>query len=276
MSMLVYNVKGFKTERLDKHSRPTEYWAVIAEGQVWPCGPRETDLYNKKRPSCQEVLDKMNIYWRFGNIPAKEPTPEPQLPPLPPGYYGGGGGGSGYHPGYASGPVQPTSYGSNPFTSDAVAGLGLAYTRKGVAYNAAKRGKTPVPLNRTSSSKPSTKADPPGSRNARPPNTNPASSLSDSLGRLSLKDKGHKGAGAPVQQPRDYAVRAYGYHAQPQGTAGPGIGGRDIMKVKPPGSVSSTATGTKDSWHGQEATPHGFGFAGRPGWPGSGRSSQQK
>ncbi|KAK3306817.1 uncharacterized protein B0T15DRAFT_492338 [Chaetomium strumarium] len=156
----------------------------------------------------------MNIYWCFGNIPAKEPIPKPQLLPLPPGYYRGGGsgssgssgggagagaGGSGYHPGYASGPVQPTSYGSNPFTSDAIAGLDLAYARKGIAYNAAKRRKTPVPLNRTSSSKPSTKADPPGSRNARPPNTNPASSLSDSLRRLSLKDKGHKGAGAPVQ-----------------------------------------------------------------------------
>ncbi|KAK4232810.1 hypothetical protein C8A03DRAFT_39552 [Achaetomium macrosporum] len=144
MSMLVYGFKAIKVERLDKRGRPTEHWTVTAEGQIWPCGPHETDPHNEKRPSCQEVLDNMNIYWRFGDIPAKEPTPEPQLPPMPPGYYGGGAGGSGYHPGYASGPVQPTDYGSNVFTSDAVAGLDLAYARKGVAYDAAKRGKTPV------------------------------------------------------------------------------------------------------------------------------------
>jgi hypothetical protein len=156
MSMLVYGVRAIKVPGppKGKEKGPTWIWTTTPEGQQWPCGPPATEPHNNKQPCCQEVLDRMGINWRFGDIPPKEPTPEPQLPPLPPGSSGGGaggggsgsGGGGGYHPGYAKGPSHPsTEYGSNVFTSDYFA-AGNAYVRNVIACRAAaaKPGQTPV------------------------------------------------------------------------------------------------------------------------------------
>jgi hypothetical protein len=241
MSMLVYGVQATKVPGPPKGRRPTWIWTVKPEGQVWPCGPPATDPHNRKEPSCQEVLDRMGIKWRFGIIPPKEPTPEPELPPIPPGYSGGGGGsgsggGGGYHPGYASGPNQPTSeYGSNVFTSDFFE-ASSAYVRNVMACraDAAKRGHTPVHPSR--SRRQSREAILRSRRNTHRLNTvlqmlqKPAP-LSDSLAKLSLA-----GRPAPVQQPSVHAVRV-----QPAQSQHITVGAR---VMRPAVHVSSTATGT--------------------------------
>lgn len=243
MSMLVYGVKSIKVPGPLRRGRPTENWEVTPEGQVWPCGPLATEPYNPKQPCCQDVLDRMRIKWRFGIIPPKEPTPEPQLPSRPPGYYGdggddgsGGGGSGGYHPGYASGPSQPTSYGSHPWTSGGIAAAD-AYVQNVIACRtaAAKRKQTPVHTSRPR--KPNREAI---LRSWRKPTHRPDTilrmfqrpvSLSDSLAKLSL-------GGRPtlVQQPNVRA--AYPQPAQPKHAAG--VGGR---VMRPQGHISSTTNG---------------------------------
>ncbi|KAK4148581.1 hypothetical protein C8A00DRAFT_38840 [Chaetomidium leptoderma] len=137
--IVIFGVQPRMVQRRDRSGRPVVDWLgrpiydldtdinsdPTEPGQVWPCGPNPHGRPDSKKPSCQAVLDRRGIQWRFGIIPPKEPTPEPQLPQYPPGWTGGGGGegsgsgghsGGGDHPasGYYEPPPPSSDYGSDP------------------------------------------------------------------------------------------------------------------------------------------------------------------
>ncbi|KAK4097892.1 hypothetical protein N658DRAFT_561479 [Parathielavia hyrcaniae] len=248
-SMVIFGKRAFGVPAPPTGNRSTDtmIWTVTPEGQQWPCGPRETEPCNRKQPSCQEVLDRMRIKWRFGIIPPKEPSPEYELPPLPPEYpqWGGGGGGSGggeggggaYHPGFASGPQQPTSsnYGTEVISSDysSSGNVCVQYVMASGA-TAAKRGDGPVHTNR--SKRPSRQAvrcsckHPPGTIQGM---LQKPASLSDSLAKLSLE-----GRPGPVQQPSANFVSAQ--HQQTTNADG----SSDGRVSRAPAQVLPTTTGT--------------------------------
>ena len=235
MSMFIHGVQPVQIP--GRKGKPAT-WTVTDPGQIWPCGPHATDPHNRKKPSCQEVLDRMGIKWRFGIIGSKSPTPEPQLPQYPPGYSGGnggggGGGGGGDHPGHASGHQPSMVIGGNAFTSDFFESA-AAYVQNVIACRAyaAKHGRTPVHTSRSRGS--SHKAVLPSPRNTCPAGTilqllRKRASLSDSLAKMSLDGKRFR-----VQQPGVKAVHAQ--PPQPQHTTGVG------RVTRPPGHVSSAAT----------------------------------
>ena len=249
MSMVIDGVKAYMIPGPEpkKGQKRTYTRAVTPRGQRWPCGPGDLTTETQKQPCCQDILDRMNIKWRFGAYP-RPSTPESQLPQYPPGYSGGSGsgsgsgsgGGGGGHPGYASSPQpEPSSdYGSDAFSPSFFQSAAGAQVRNVLADRAfaAKHGGTPVHVHPSRAARKRV-AVLPNSRNTHPRGTilsrySKPASLSGTLARMSLNDKR-----AGARQPGVNAVQAQPPHLQH--TTGVGGVGR---VMRPPAQVSSPAT----------------------------------
>ncbi|KAK4243255.1 hypothetical protein C7999DRAFT_36420 [Corynascus novoguineensis] len=215
-------------------------------GQVIPCrGGR------RKRPSCQNVLDRMGIQWRFGTIPPRPPTPEPQLPRYPDNWRGGNGGsggsdGGGSNRGHNASSISTPIYDSwlEFFSQFDYDGRSSSSQRsKSSSHPVTKTGKTPV---RSSPSKNSV-------------------SLSSSLAKMSLSGgtAQQRSISSSAVDPRANGAtagktikeRVANPAAAGTGSQGGAVGAAKITNTTHPGPCGKVATGITEKPQATESIP---------------------
>ncbi|KAK3897364.1 hypothetical protein C8A05DRAFT_39085 [Staphylotrichum tortipilum] len=224
-------------------------------GQVLPCANADEDPYNHKTPCCRDVLDRLNIQWRYGIGAAIAPAS--RLPELPPnqggsGGYGPGGGSGGGSGGSGGGEHPPSGYQQR--TSD-LYGTDISVPSSmldgggpsGSAHAAARRGvvcRAPAAETGTNKGSASSHPKPTHTASAVPPRnkTQPvalatkqpgAASLTHSLANLSLGGK------KPPAPSVGNAVAA-----NPRARPTPSCGGGKLVRQQQEGDVHPASNAT--------------------------------